>query len=110
MWPFIVSTARGQYLDAFEQVRPGHVSKFPLFISLSHVDLIEYPDAACMYLHSASTLGRSYALYNELVFILLSWFSRGSLLGHTAKRHRFGISFSLHHARMGLHLGENTVI
>ena len=33
MWPFIVSTARGQYLDTFEYVRPGHVSNFLFLLS-----------------------------------------------------------------------------
>ena len=72
MCHFIVSTARGKYLAAFEYVSPGHVSKFPLFIALSHVDLTGDPDTAFMYLTSASTLGRSYALYSEKVVCILS--------------------------------------
>ena len=69
------------------------------------------PDAACMYLTSASTLGRSYALYAKLIVILLSgvWSSRGSLLGNRSKHNSFGIPFSLNPVRMGLTLGKNTV-
>ena len=72
MCPFIVSTSRGQYLAVFEYVRPGYVSKFPLFIALSHVDLAGEPDAACMRCTSAYTLGRSYALYAEIFVCLIS--------------------------------------
>ena len=81
MRPFIVSTARGKYLAAFEYVRPGHVSKFPFFIALDHVDLTRNPDAACMYLTSSSTLGRLYVLYAAKVVHLLSgaWFGLDKL-------------------------------
>ena len=72
MCPLIVSTARGQYLAALEYVSPGHVSKFPLFIALRHVELTGNPDYACMYRTSASTLGKSYAVYAERVVFLLS--------------------------------------
>ena len=68
---FIVSTARGQYLAIFEYVRPVHVSNFPHFISLSHVDLKRNPDAACMYRTSDFTLGILYALYAEGVALLI---------------------------------------
>ena len=48
MYPLIVSTARGQYFAALDYVSPGHVSTFPLYIALSHVDLAGNPDASCM--------------------------------------------------------------
>ena len=69
------------------------------------------PDAACMYLTSASTFGRSYALYAKLIVILLSgvWSSRGYWLGNRSKHNSFGIPFSLNPVRMGLTLGKNTV-
>ena len=63
MCPLIVSTARWQYLATLEYVSPGHVSKFPLYITLSHVDLTGNRDATCMYCTSASALGISYTLY-----------------------------------------------
>ena len=68
-------------------------------------------DAACMDHTSASTLGRSYALYFERVVFLLYvvWCSSSYLFGRRAKRHSFGIYFSLHPVRMGLPLDENTV-
>ena len=83
MVPFIVSNACRQYLDAFEYVSPGQVSKFPIFISLSHVDFNGKPDAACMYRTSSSTLGRSYALYTKIVVLLLYafWCNSSSLFG-----------------------------
>ena len=111
MLPFIVSTARGKYLAAFVYVRPDRFSKCPLFIALSHVDLTRYPDAACMYRNIASTIGRSYALYDNRVICLfyVFWFSSNSLFGLRVKRHSFGISFSLHPIRMGLPPGKNTV-
>ena len=31
MFPFVVSTARGKYFDAFEYFSPDHVSKFIYF-------------------------------------------------------------------------------
>ena len=98
MFPLVVSTACGKYLDAFEYVSPGHVSTFPLYIALSHVELAENPDHACMYLTSASALGRSYALYAESVVCLISvvWYSSNSLVGFRAKRHSLSSSFSLH--------------
>ena len=111
MCSFVVSTSCGKYLAAFEYVRPGHVSEFPLFIALSHVDLIGNPYAACMYHTSASPLGISYSLYAERVLCLLSvvWCSSNSLVGLREKRHSFGSSFFLHPIRMGLPPGENTV-
>ena len=72
MFHLIASTDCGQYLAAFEYVRPGYVSKFSLFIALGHVDLTGSPDAACMYRTSASKIGRSYALYADRVFCFLS--------------------------------------
>ena len=57
MYPLIVSTARGQYFAALDYVSPGHVSTFPFFIALSHVDLTGNPAAPCTYRTSASTLG-----------------------------------------------------
>ena len=98
-------------MSAFEYVSPGHVSKFPLFISLSHVDLTENPDAACMYLTIDSTLGRSYALYSERVVCLLSvvCYSSNSLVGFRAKCHSLGSSFSLQPVSIGLPPGDNTV-
>ena len=108
---FIVSTARGKYLVAFEYVSPGHVSKFPLFIALNHVDLTGNPDAACLYLTSASTFGRSYALYTERVVCLLSivWCISKSLVGFREKRHRLVSYFSLQTVRIGLPPGDNTI-
>ena len=90
---------------------PGHISNFPLFIALSHVDLTVNHDAACMYRTRASTMGISYALYAERVVSLLSGvcFGRCYSLGCRAKRHSFEISFSLYPVRMGLPSGENTV-
>ena len=111
MCPFIVSTACGKYLAAFEYVRPVHISKFPRFISLIHVDLTGNPDDACMYRTSDSIVGRSYAPYAERVVCLLSvfWFSSNSLSGIRANHHSFDIYFSLHPVRMGLPPGDNTV-
>ena len=37
--PLMVSTVHGQYFAEFEYVSPGHVSKLPLLIALSHVEL-----------------------------------------------------------------------
>ena len=54
----IIYTECGQYFAAFEYFSPGHVSKFPFFIALSHVDLTGNHDAICMYRTSASKLGR----------------------------------------------------
>ena len=83
MWHFIVSTSCEKYFDTFEYVRPGHISKFALFIALSHVDLTGNPYATFIYLTSASTLGRSYAMYAERVVFLISgvWCSSISLFG-----------------------------
>ena len=80
-------------------------------IALDHVDLTGNPDAACMYLTSASTLGRLYVLSADLLVLLISGFCfvRGSLLGRRAKRNSFGIHFSLNPMRMGLPSGNNTV-
>ena len=87
MCPLIVFTACGKYFAALEYVSSGHVSKFPFFIALSHVDFTGNPAAVCMYHTSASTLGRSYALYAEevlcifglcVIWQLLSWFQRKS--------------------------------
>ena len=111
MCPLIVSTARGQYLAALEYVSPGHVSKFPLFIALSHHELTGNPDSACMYCTSASTLGRSYALKYERFVCLISvvWCSSNSLVGFRAKHHILGSSFSIQPVQIGLPPGENTV-
>ena len=54
----MISTVCGQYLAALEYVNPGHVSKFPFFIALSHVDLTGSPAGACIYLTRASILVR----------------------------------------------------
>ena len=111
MCPFINYTHRGQYLAAFDYVRPVYVSKYPVFIFLRHVDLTGNPDAACIVCISASTLGRLYALYSDKVVCLLSvvWRSSNSFFGLRAKRHSFGIYFSLYPVRMGLPPGDNTV-
>ena len=111
MWPLIVSTAYGQYLAAFEYVSPGHVSKLPLFIALSHIDLNGNPDAACMDCTSASTLGRSYVLYSERIVCLLSilWYSSNYLVGFRSKRHSLGSSLSIQPVKIVLTTGENTV-
>ena len=110
MCDLIVSTAHGKYFSALEYVSPGHVSKFPFFISLSHMDLTGNPNAACMYRTSASTLGRSYALYDErVVCLFVVWCSSNSLVGFRAKRHSVGSYFSLQPVRIGLLLGKNTV-
>ena len=63
--PLMVSTARGQYFDAFEYVSSGHVAKFSFSIDLSHVDLTVNHAVACMYRTSASMIGISYALCAE---------------------------------------------
>ena len=98
-------------MAAFQYVRPGHVSKFPPFIALIHVDLTGNPDVACIYRTSYSTLGISYALYAERVDCLLYvvWCSSNSLFGFRVKRHSFGIFFYIHHARVGLPPGGNTI-
>ena len=111
MLPFIVSTAREKYLAAFVYVRPDRFPKCPLFIDLGHVDLTRYHTTACMYRTSASTIGRSYTLYADIVICLFSvlWLSSNSLFGLRVKSHSFGIYFSLHPIRMGLNPGKNTV-
>ena len=106
----IISTARGQYFAAFEYVSPEHVSNFPFFIYLSHVDLTGNPDAACMYPTSASTLGRSYALYAEgVVCIFGVWCISNYSVGFIAKGHSLISYFSLQPVRIGLPPGKNTV-
>ena len=64
-----------------------------------------------MYRTSATTFGRLYALYTERVFCLIYvvWCSSNSLFGLRAKRHSFGISFSLHPVSMGLTPGDDNV-
>ena len=64
-----------------------------------------------MYLTSALKLGRSYTLYAEIVFCLLSvvWCSSNSLVGFREKRHSLGSYFSLQPIRIGLHPGDSTV-
>ena len=59
IFPLIVSTVCGKYLAALEYVNPGHVSKFPFLIDLSHVYLTGNPAATCIYRTRASMLGRS---------------------------------------------------
>ena len=64
-----------------------------------------------MYRTSDSMLGIVYAMYVKGVLFLLFgvWCSSGLLFGIREKRHIFCISFSLHHVRMGLTPGKNTV-
>ena len=96
--------------SAFEYVSPGHVSKLPFLIALSHVDLNGNPDTACMYHTSAYTLGRSYALCNEgIVFLFGVWFISNSSVGFRSKRHVLGSFFYLQPVRIGLPFGDNTV-
>ena len=111
MCTFIALTSRQKYLAAFEYVRSGHISKFPLFIALRHVDLNGNHDASCVYCTSVSTLGRLYALYTEIVAFLpyRVYCSRSFLFSIREKRHSFGISLYRHTVRMGLPPGENTV-
>ena len=110
MCPLIVFTERGQYLSEFQYISPGHDSKLPFFISLSHVYLTGKPDAACLYQTSASSLGRSYALYAERVrCIFVLWCNSNSLVGFREKRHILVSSFSLQPVRINLPTGENTV-
>ena len=106
----IVSTACGQYFAEFDYVSPGHVSKLPLFIALSHVDLTGNPDVACMYRTSASTLGRSYALYTEVVVCLFGVCCIfGNLTCFRANRHSIGSLFSLQPVMISLPYGDKTV-
>ena len=50
--------------------------KFPAFIDFSHVDLTVNPAAACKYLKTASTLGRSYGLlHSKYCPVLQFWMS-----------------------------------
>ena len=110
MYPLIVSTARGQYFAALDYVSPGHVSTFPFFIALSHVDLTGNPAATCMYRTSASTLGRLYALCTEVVVCIFDvWCIINSSVGFRAKRHSLGSFFSLQPISIGLPFGESTV-
>ena len=110
MCPLIVSNACGQYFASFEYSSPGHVSKFPFLIYLSHVDLTGNPTTACMYRTSASTLGRSYALCSERFVCLFGvWCIINSSVGFKSKRHNIGRLFSLQPVRIGLPFGESTV-
>ena len=71
MCHFIVSIDCGQYFSALLYVNPGHELKFPFFIALSHVDRTGNPAAACIYLTSASMLGKSYKLLASGLFWLV---------------------------------------
>ena len=59
IWPLMLSTACGKYLDALEYVNPGHVSKFSFLIASSHVDFTGNPAAACIYLTRSSMIDSS---------------------------------------------------
>ena len=50
------------YLNTLEYVRLGQFSKFPATTEDSHGNLTGNPAAACGYLTSDSTLGRSYEI------------------------------------------------
>ena len=107
MCPLIVSTECGQLFSAFEYVSPDHVSKLPFFTALSHMYLTGNPDAAWMYRTSASTLGISYALYDEVVVCIFGmWCITNSSVGFKAKRHSLGSYFSLNPVRFGLLPGD----
>ena len=84
---------------------------FLFLLPLGHIVLTRNTDSACMYQTSAFTLGILYVLYAAIFVHLISgaWFGRCSLLYRIAKRHSFGISFSLHPVSMGLTPGENNV-
>ena len=62
MWTLMVSLDSRWYLDALEYMRPGKISNFPALMDASHINLTGDPAAACRYLTSASTLGRSYTM------------------------------------------------
>ena len=110
MFPLIISTACGQYFAVFEYFGSGHVSKFPSFIALSHVDLTGNPSATCMYRTSASTLGRSYALYSEgVIFLFGVCCISNSLVCFRANRHSLVSFFYLQPVRVGLHSGDKSV-
>ena len=87
------------------------MSKFPDLIALSQVCFVGNPAAACRYLTSASTLGRSYALsaHSDVLFFLCVVGVVESSVGLSVKRHIFGICVSLHPVRMGGSLAEYTV-
>ena len=110
MCTLIVSTACGKYFAALEYVSSGHVSKFPFLFALSHVDFTGKPVATCMYRTSASTLGRSYALYaEEFVCIFGVCCFRNSSVGFRANDHSLGSFFSLQPVRIGLPSGEKSL-
>ena len=63
-----------------------------------------------MYRTSASTIGRSYALYAERVICLfVVWCSSNSLVGFRAKSHSLGIFFSLQSYRIELSHGDKNL-
>ena len=87
------------------------MSKLSALIPLSQVCFVGNPAAACRYLTSASTLGRSYALsaHSDVLFFLCVVGVVESSVGLSVKRHIFGICVSLHPVRKGSHFAEYTV-
>ena len=82
MCPWTISSDFGRYCFTLSQFKPGQVMKFPDFIDFSHVDLTVNPAAACKYLTTASTLGRSYALlHSKYCPVLQFWISEIGAVG-----------------------------